>query len=137
MGKTPQVVLDTRFLFALPYLEGEARRKGIAFHESIRSGKTTAIVPTIVLTELFELNSREFGKETAHIRSRSAALTYQLHELDADTAVEAGMILSRHKVPIADSIISATYKVMEAEYVMTDDPHFNSIGVRTRWITDL
>ncbi len=137
MGKATQVVLDTRFLFALPYLEGEARRKGIRFHEAIRSGKTIAILPTIVLTELYEITQRKFGEDPARIRTKSATSTYRLHELDADTALEAGKILSREIIPIADSIVSATYKVLKADYVLTDDPHFKNAGVKTRWFTDL
>jgi hypothetical protein len=37
-------------------------------------------------------------------------------------------------VPLADAIIASYVKTGEADYVVTDDPHFKALNVKTKWI---
>ena len=138
MGKVEKVILDTRFLLAIPYLTDGEKRKNAAFHEKVRKGQVIAVVPTVVLTELYYILRRKHGEDTARIRVKSAAVTYHLHELDEETALEAGTILGKTAIPLADSIIAATYRVTKANYVLTDDvEHFHATKARTKWVNDL
>ncbi len=48
-------------------------------------------------------------------------------------AVEAGRILCRKtNIPIADALIASIAKRLRAT-IVTDDPHFRELGVRTIW----
>jgi len=54
--------------------------------------------------------------------------------LDEEEALVAGsMLLSHQNVPIADALIASFVKLGAAEYVITDDPHFKTLGIRTKW----
>ena len=54
--------------------------------------------------------------------------------LDEEEALVAGsMLLSHQNVPIADALIASFVKLGAAEYVVTDDPHFKTLGIRTKW----
>jgi hypothetical protein len=37
-------------------------------------------------------------------------------------------------VPVSDALIASFVKRGTAEYVVTDEAHFKTLGVRTRWI---
>ena len=54
--------------------------------------------------------------------------------LDEEEALVAGsMLLSHQNVPIADALIASFVKLGAAEYVITDDPRFKTLGIRTKW----
>ena len=54
--------------------------------------------------------------------------------LDEEEALVAGsMLLSHQNVPIADALIASFVKLGAAEYFITDDPHFKTLGIRTKW----
>jgi len=53
--------------------------------------------------------------------------------IDRDTAFLAGEVALRHRdAPIADVIISTMAQRFKAT-VVTDDPHFIALGVKTTW----
>ena len=55
--------------------------------------------------------------------------------LTEDMALVAGKLLLTHQdVPIADALITSPVQTGEADYVVTDDPHYKTLGVRTKWI---
>jgi len=138
MGSAERVVLDTRFLLAIPFLDERKREKVIAFHSRIRSKAVTGYVPTIVITEYFHIMSKRYGTDVAELRSRSIMETYTIVDVDEAIALEAGRILARVEVPIGDAIIGATKQRMKANFVITDDEeHFDKIGVKTKWIDQL
>ena len=52
-----------------------------------------------------------------------------------DEAVMSAELRSRHRVPMADSVIAATAQKYECP-VVSDDPHFRGIdGLKTRWFS--
>jgi len=55
-----------------------------------------------------------------------------LGEKEALTAGE--MLLSHQSTPFVDALIASFVKLGTADYVITDDPHFKVMGVRTKWI---
>jgi len=49
-------------------------------------------------------------------------------------ALSAGSLLLRHQeIPIADALIASPVKLGEADYVVTDDAHYKTLGIRTKW----
>jgi hypothetical protein len=59
----------------------------------------------------------------------------RIASLDEEVAMVAGsLLLSHREVPIADSLIASFVKTGVAEYVVSDDPHFRTLGIRTKWI---
>ena len=72
-------------------------------------------------------------KETKKKQGLICAFTLQpLTEKDALTA--GNLLLANATVPIADALIAFFVKTGSAEYVVTDDPHFKTLGVKTKWI---
>ena len=52
-----------------------------------------------------------------------------------EMALAAGRLLLSHQdIPIADAIIASPVQTGDADYVVTDDPHYKTLGVRTKWI---
>ena len=52
-----------------------------------------------------------------------------------EMALVAGGLLLRHgDVPIADALIASPVQTGKADYVPTDDPHFKTLRVRTKWL---
>ena len=55
--------------------------------------------------------------------------------LGEELAPAAGRLLLSHPdVPIADAPIASLVKIGEAEYVITDDSHYQDMKVRTKWV---
>jgi hypothetical protein len=53
--------------------------------------------------------------------------------VDEDVAMEAGKLLLKHRdVPFADSLIAAFVHCKMAESVLSDDPYFQALGIKTR-----
>ena len=60
---------------------------------------------------------------------------YESIPLGEELALAAGRLLLSHPdVPIADALIASLVKIEEAEYVITDDPHYQDMKVRTKWV---
>ena len=57
--------------------------------------------------------------------------TVALNEEEA--LVSGDLLLSHQNVPIADALIASFIKTGAAEYVGADDPHYKTLGVRTKW----
>jgi predicted nucleic acid-binding protein len=103
------------------------------FEKELSSG---LFAPTIVLTEFIEVAGTKIGKEAAENRLRVLKEKgLEIVELDEKTAVTAGELLLAHRnVPITDAIIASYVKTGEADYVLTDDPHFKNLNVKTKWL---
>jgi pimeloyl-CoA synthetase len=57
--------------------------------------------------------------------------TAALEEEEALTAGE--LLLSQQDVPTADALIASFVRTGVAEYVVTDDPHYKTLGIKTKW----
>ena len=93
-------------------------------------------MPSIVLTEFIKYAGARIGEDAARTRLRvlkeKGLRTVPLTEKDALTA--GSLLLANATVPIADALIASFVKTGSAEYVVTDDPHFKTLGVKTKWI---
>jgi len=128
-------VADTRLLLTLEFpptevLGGKVER--FVEKEIARQ----LFVPSIVLTEFVKYAGARIGEDAALTRLRvlkeKGLRTVPLTEKDALTA--GSILLANSNVPIADALIASFVKNGAAEYVITDDPHFTTLGVKTRWI---
>jgi len=128
-------VCDTRLLITFRFPPSEEVKQKITNlmkHELARR----FLVPSIVLTEYVKVASKKVGIEAAvtHIQeleSRGAIVI----DINRQVALEAGRLLAEHPdVPIADALLAASVIVYSADYIVTNDPHFTKLGVKTQWI---
>ena len=128
-------VADTRLLFfmEIPATLEMGRNARDFFKKELREN---LLVPSVVLTEFIEIAGSRIGEEAAKTRIRllkeRGLQVLQFDELHAFTT--GSLLLSNRNVPLADAIIASYVKTETAEYVLTDDPHFKALGVKTRWL---
>jgi predicted nucleic acid-binding protein len=128
-------ITDTRMLIQLEFpANQEEDAKTRQFFERELRGRL--IAPTIVLTEFVEVAGTKLGKDAAKNRLRLLKEKgLQIVDLDEKHALTAGELLLAHRnVPITDALIASYIKNGDAEYVLTDDPHFKVLNVKTKWI---
>jgi predicted nucleic acid-binding protein len=127
-------VADTRLLLALqfpPDKEAGERAKDFIQRELGRS----MILPSIVLSEFVKITGAKIGIQAAintinGLKDRGM----KVKPIDEELALEAGkMLVKNRSVPIADSLVAAFASARIAEYVISDDPHFQVLGCKTRW----
>lgn len=127
-------VVDTRLLVFLEFPPNqEVRTQTRDFFEKELRGRLLA--PTIVLTEFIKLAGAKMGEDAAKIKIRLLKdQGMQTIVLTEEQALAAGsLLLSHQNVPITDAIIASLVKTKVADYVLTDDPHFKVLGVKTKW----
>ena len=94
------------------------------------------LAPSIVLTEFVKIAGARIGESAALLRlnllKERGMRVIPLGEELALAAVR--LLLSHPDVPIADALIASLVKIGEAEYVITDDPHYQDMKVRTKWV---
>ena len=94
------------------------------------------LAPSIVLTELVKIAGARIGESAALLRlnllKERGMRVIPLGEELALAAVR--LLLSHPDVLIADALIASLVKIGEAEYVITDDPHYQDMKVRTKWV---
>ena len=128
-------VADTRLLLTLEFPPTEALGAKVErFVEKEIARQLFA--PSIVLTEFIKYAGARIGEDAARTRLRvlkeKGLRTVPLAEKDALTA--GSLLLANANVPIADALIASFVKNGAAEYVVTDDLHFKTLGVKTKWI---
>jgi len=128
-------VADTRLLLTLEFPPTEETKKKIV-DLAEREIARRLLAPSIILTEFIKIAGAIIGEDAARTRIRllreKGMRTIALGEEEA--LVAGGLLLSHRKVPVADALIASFVKIGVAEYVITDDPHFKALGVRTKWL---
>lgn len=127
-------IADTRLLLTLEFPPTEEIRiKAADFVE--KEIARHLLAPSIILTEFIEIAGARIGEDAAKTRIRLLRERgMRTVALDEEEALVAGSLLLSHRnVPIADALIASFVKTGVAEYVVTDDPHFKELGVRTKW----
>jgi predicted nucleic acid-binding protein len=94
------------------------------------------LAPSIILTEFVEIAGAKIGEEAAKTRLRMLKERgMETMPVNEENALIAGTLLLSHRnVSTADAIIASYVKTGAAEYVVTDDPHFKALGVKTKWL---
>ena len=87
------------------------------------------------MAEFVEFAGTRIGEQAA--KNRLTLLKergMQTIAIEEENALIAGnLLLSHRNVPIADAIIASFVKTGAAEYVVTDDAHFKTLGIKTKW----
>ena len=128
-------VADTRLLLTLQFPPGKEIGKRV--EEAItRELAGRLLAPSIVLTEFVKIAGARIGESAALLRlNLFKERGMRVIPLGEDLALVAGKLLLSHpEVPIADALIASLVKTGDAEYVITDDPHYRDLGVRTKWV---
>jgi predicted nucleic acid-binding protein len=126
---------DTRLLIELEFPSKE--ENGLKIRDLIEKEiEKKLLIPSIVIAEFIEIAGAEIGVDAAKTRIRiikeKGAKTVAI---DEETAIVAGCLrLNNRNVPIADALIASFVKNGVAQYVITDDPHFKTLNVKTKWV---
>lgn len=123
-------VYDTRFFVEYFYsddLEFLRRLK-----EDLRSVRDRR-VSVVTIHEVYGIDLERAGREVARLRSETMRRDFDVVDMDYETAIRSAELRSKHRIPMADSVIAATAEIHRCP-VVSDDPHFRQIeGLKTRW----
>jgi predicted nucleic acid-binding protein len=128
--------LDTRF-FLTHFLADTENLKRKTAKKMAEFQRAMAIVPTIVLHEIYKFQFENMGREVAEMRLDTIMKSgFTLVDLDPKIAVTSAQLRCRHKqLPTADAIVVATAIETKSGRVVSDDPHFREVkAIRTEWI---
>ncbi len=128
-------IADTRLLLTLEFPPSKEMKKRvettIAYELAHR-----LLAPSIVLTEFLKIAGTRIGEASARLRlNLLKERGMRVLPLTEEMALAAGRLLLSHQdIPIADALIASPVQMGEADYVVTDDPHYRVLGVRTKWV---
>jgi predicted nucleic acid-binding protein len=128
--------IDTRF-FLTHFLAETNTAKEKTRRKIAELQRESAIVPTIVIHEVYKFEHETVGEEVADLRLNSILKSsFRIVDLTTPIAISAAKLRTRYReLPTADSIIAATALDLKSKRVVTDDPHFSKIqGITTDWI---
>jgi predicted nucleic acid-binding protein len=126
-------VIDTRFLLTMQFPPDEGTKKSVEllFNKELSSG---LIAPSIVLTEFIKFAGPKIGEDAVFSRiNLFKDRGMKVVPLSETICINAGkLLLEKRNTPIADALIASFVKLREAQYVITDDPDYEELGVKTR-----
>jgi predicted nucleic acid-binding protein len=128
-------VADTRLLLTLEFPPNERVKVGV---EKLvdRELSTRLLAPSVVLSEFIKIGGRRIGEEAVLVRINLLKQRgMRVVPIDEEMAIMAGKtLLAKPDVPFADALIASLVKLGRAEYIVSDDPHYEKIGVASNWI---
>jgi len=117
------LIFDTRYFWVLfTEKDPELIRK----LKSIYEKSSKRIVSVITIYEMYKLTLQFEGREVANVRTNSIKKDFKVIEINATIAEEGARIAIRSKMPMTDSLIIGTARML-GEVCVTDDPHFDQI----------
>lgn len=128
--------VDTRF-FLTHYLADTDQLKLRTSRKMVELQREAAIVPTIVVHEVYKFMYENAGKEVAQMRVNSILTSpFRMVDLSTSIAVTSASLRCRYRdLPTADSIVAATSLEAGSRRVLSDDPHFKKIReIRSEWL---
>ncbi|HEV2120897.1 MAG TPA: PIN domain-containing protein [Candidatus Bathyarchaeia archaeon] len=133
---SPPQTVDTRF-FLTHFLAHTDSLRDRSRRKITELQRQNAIVPTIVVHEVYKYEYEESGVEVANLRIDSILRSsFRIIDLSTPIAITAATLRARHRgLPTADAIIAATALHQKARRIVSDDPHFSRIeGLTTEWL---
>lgn len=129
---TSESLYDTRFFFEHYYSKDQ---RTLTWTKDQLARRGSNFVSAVTIHEFYKLVLEKEGRDVARLRTGLMMKEFTVLPLDAETAILSASIRSRHRIPMADSMILATASLNSLDCV-TDDPHFAEVrDVKTRWIT--
>ena len=128
--------IDTRFLL-IHFTANTDEVKSKTRKKMYELERESAILPTMVIHELYEIQCETIGKDTAETRTNLILNSnFTIVDLDVSIAEVAGEIRCQNpKIPTADGVIAATAIIAKSFRIVTDDPPFDSIKeIKTEWL---
>ena len=123
-------VYDTRF-FVEYFYSGDPEFLS-RMKEDLRSVRDR-MVSVVTIHEIYRIDLEREGREVARLRSETIRRDFEVVDVDYEMAIRSAELRSRHRIPMADSVIAATAQLHGCP-VVSDDPHFQEIkGIKTRW----
>ncbi len=123
-------VYDTRF-FVEYFYSGDSEFLS-RLKEDLRSVRDRK-VSVVTIHEVYRIDLEREGREVARLRSETIRRDFDVVDMDYETAIRSAELRSRHRIPIADSVIAAMARIRGCP-VVSDDLHFQKIkGMKTRW----
>jgi predicted nucleic acid-binding protein len=125
-------VYDTRFFIEYFYSNDAEFLKKLK--EDLRAVKER-MVSALTIHEIHRISLEREGRDVATLRSRTIRADFKVVDVNYEIAVKSAELRSKHRIPMADSIIAATAQIHECPLV-SDDLHFKQIQeLKTRWYT--
>ncbi len=128
--------VDTRFLLT-HYGANTEELKLKTSRRIIELQRELAIVPTIVIHEVYKFMHEIVGKDAAMLRVNSILTSrFTIVDLTPKIAVTSAALRCRYgDLPTADSIVAGTSIETKSKRVLSDDPHFKKIKeISTEWL---
>ena len=129
-------IVDTRF-FLTHFLAETDKLKNKTSKKMVELQKEMAVVPTIVLHEVYKFMYDNVGKDVAQLRVNSITTSrFRIVDLTASIAIASAGLRCRYRdLPTADSIVAGTSIQSKSRRVISDDPHFKEIPeIRYEWL---
>ena len=130
------LTVDTRF-FLTHFLAGSEELKSRTRKKMQELQQERAIVPTIVIHEVYKFEHENVGRDVAELRVATILRSnFSILELSSQIAIISGRLRCKYRtLPTADSIIAATAMEVKSLRVLSDDPHFQRIKeIKTEWV---
>jgi len=121
----------THFLAETDELKQDTRKKMAELQAEM------AMVPTIVLHEVYKYFHDRLGRDVARLRVDSITTSkLRIVDLTTDIALTSANLRCRYRdLPTADSIVAGTSIETKSKRVVSDDPHFQKISeIRNEWL---
>ena len=128
--------IDTRFLLA-HFLADTEELKAATRSKMIEFRQESAIIPTIVLHELYKLEFQKFGRETADTQLKAIETSgLRIEDLTSEIARIGAVLRSKYPdLPLANAIIASTSIVKGSKTVCSDDEQFLKVKeIKTEWL---
>ena len=128
--------VDTRF-FLTHFLADTDELKNKTSRKLIELQKEMAVVPTIVLHEVYKFMHENVGKDVALLRVNSITSSrFRIVDLTTSIALASATLRCNDRdLPTADSIVAATSLETKSRRVISDDPHFKDIkAIHSEWL---
>jgi predicted nucleic acid-binding protein len=127
------VVLDTRFLIAHTFPSTADDRDRIASFAA-KVATEGLLASSLSIVEFVKVAGGRIGKDAATTRLRvwkKGGLEFV--PVSEEIGFLSGELAQSHPgVPLGDAVIAATARGASAG-VVTDDPHYSALGVKTMW----
>lgn len=128
--------VDTRFFLTIFLADNDELKRKVK-SKIVELRKESAVVPTIVIHEVYKFVYQRIGRDTADIEVKAIESSgFKIINLDADIAKTAAILRCRyHNLPTADAVIAATSIEQKSCVVVSDDEHFSKMKeIKTEWI---